>query len=375
LIAARAACALAALAFAGAAGAADFGTKGGAEPANIDAIEGVLRQDPYDLEMLISFGTSKGGSAGHLALAMREAGSDDDTVYSANFYADRAPEHATGFWTDDLMARIPKKEYLFRTSSSLNANAAFGLDFGEIYKRSVIGVRVRGVPEPEKKALKDFFARLNDDFHNRARDTEYHTGEIVYNYLLLNCAKTVGTSFHYGAGYKDLKIEAPVLGVTRIAQALNANLPTEMAMKLLKEWDARGYTMDVVLYKKYGGSTYTDPHDDPPVAFKDLPNRFPSVLSMDFRKEEGHYADYDNLYAMYVLYNMGKYSVIVDDSTKELRIEKTKEPMPFGQADAAARKSARSDSDNFRKGARFNPEGTGYQDNTHLYNFAPSSGG
>ena len=35
--------------------AADFGTRGGPEPANIDAISGVLRQDRYDRELLISF--------------------------------------------------------------------------------------------------------------------------------------------------------------------------------------------------------------------------------------------------------------------------------------------------------------------------------
>ena len=177
----------------------------------------------------------------------------------------------------------------------LGSTAAFGLDFGEIYKRSVIGVRVYGVPKEEKDALTAFFARLNDDFHKRASDTEYHSGEIAYDYLRLNCAKTVGSAFRYGAGYKDLKINAPLIGITRVVTALNANLPTEMALKLLREWDARGYRMDAVLYKKYPGSTYADPHDDPPVPFKDLPNRFPSVLSLDFRKEEGQYRDYDNL--------------------------------------------------------------------------------
>ncbi|MFZ3322442.1 MAG: hypothetical protein WA190_08730 [Usitatibacter sp.] len=348
-----------ALAFAGAAIAADFGTRGGPEPANIDEVVGILRQDPYDLELLISFGTSKGGSAGHLALAIRGGAPNDDLVYSANFYADRSEAHAKGFWTDDLMARIPKKEYLFRTSSSLGSAAAFGLDFGEIYKRSVIGVRVYGVPKEEKDALTAFFARLNDDFHKRASDTEYHSGEIAYDYLSLNCAKTIGSAFRYGAGYKDLKINAPLIGITRVVTALNANLPTEMALKLLREWDARGYRMDAVLYKKYPGSTYADPHDDPPVQFKDLPNRFPSVLSLDFRKEEGQYRDYDNLYAMYVLYNLGKYSVRVGDD-RRLVIDKTKEPLPYAQADAMAKKSARSDSDNYSKGARFNPEGTGY---------------
>lgn len=58
--------------FAAPAEAADFGSKGGPEPANIDEIAGFLRQDPYDMESLISVGTSKEGSAGHLALAIRD---------------------------------------------------------------------------------------------------------------------------------------------------------------------------------------------------------------------------------------------------------------------------------------------------------------
>ena len=113
-------CVVAALVFAAHVAAADFGSKGGPEPANIDEIAKVLRQDPYDMELLISFGTSKGGSAGHLALAIRGQAPGDDIVYSANFYADRKPEHDAGFYTDDLMVRIPKKEYLFGTTSSLD---------------------------------------------------------------------------------------------------------------------------------------------------------------------------------------------------------------------------------------------------------------
>src|SRR5215472_17871856 len=106
--------------------AADFGSKGGPEPANIDEISNILRQDPYDMELLISFGTSKGGSAGHIALAIREDAGGDEWVYSANFYADRAPEHAHGYYTDDLMISVPKKEYLFKTVSSLGHAASFG---------------------------------------------------------------------------------------------------------------------------------------------------------------------------------------------------------------------------------------------------------
>jgi hypothetical protein len=339
--------------------AAAFGTRGGPEPANIDEISAVLHQDAYDMELLISFGTSKGGSAGHIALAIRDPAGGDDTVYSANFYADRAPKHAKGFYNDDLMVAVPKKEYLFRTSSSLGDTAAFGLDFGEIYKRSIVGVRVYGVPAREKEALVAFFARLNDDFHHRVATAEYHRGEVVYDYLDLNCAKTIGAAFKYGAAYHDLKVKsAPIASRRKVKAALNANIPTEMAMKLIREWDARGYRMDVVLYQKYPFSTYVDPHEEDKIAFKDLPNRFPSVLSLDFTKEQGQYQDVDNLFAMYLLYNMGRYSIRVNDQTKLLEIQASKDPMPYPEAARLAGQSARADADNFRHRSVFRPKGT-----------------
>jgi len=340
--------------------AADFGTRGGPEPANIDAIADVLRRDPYDLELLISFGTSKGGSAGHLALAIRDQAQGDDRVYSANFYADRKPEHEGRYYTDDLVVGIPKNEYLFGTASSLGEKASFGLDFGEVYKRSVIGVRVYGVPASEKEALVAFFKRINDDYRHRARKTEYHDGEIRYDYLRFNCAKSIGAGFKFGAGYKDLDVEsARILSGRRIVAAANANIPTEMAMKLLEAWNARGYGLDVVWYRKYADSTYVDPDEEDKVAFKDLPNRFPSVLSRDFRKEQGQYEDFDNLFAMYVLYNMGKYSVRIDGETKLLEIAASKNPMPYPEAAALAARAARSDSENFRRRTPFRAQGTG----------------
>ena len=350
---------LLALVFAFEAMAADFGSPDGPEPANIDAVSEFLHQDPYDLELLISFGTSKGGSAGHLALSIRDAVADDDRVYSANFYADRARQHQSGFYTDDLMLGIAKKEYLFKTLSSLGETASFGLDFGEIYKRSVIGVRVYGVPADEKNAIAAYFGRINDDYRRRASDTEYHAGEIKYDYLRLNCAKTIGSAFRFGAGYSDLEItSAKLLTRRRIVAAANANVPTELAIKLVKAWNQRGYALDVVLYKKYGGSTYVDPHDEDKIAFKDLPNRFPSVLSRDFRSDESEYQDFDNLFAMYLLYNLGKYSVRVDEQSKRLEIEKNKHPMPYPDAAEQATRNARSDSRNFRLLRRFLPQGT-----------------
>jgi hypothetical protein len=360
----------------GNAAAADFGTRGGPEPANIEAIADVLRQDPYDLELLISYGTSKGGSAGHLALAIRDQAPGDDMVYSANFYADRKPAHEKDFYTDDLMVRVPKKEYLFRTTSSLGDKASFGLDFGEIYKRSVIGVRVYGVPTREKAALAAFFSRINDDYRKRVGRTEYHDEEIKYDYLRLNCAKTIGAAFKLGAGYKDLEVtSARILSGRRVVAAVNANIPTEMAMKLIKEWDARGYGLDVVLYKKYGGSTYVDPHEEEKVAFKDLPNRFPSVLSRDFRREQGQYEDVDNLFAMYLLYNLGKYSVRVNDETQLLEIERSKRPMAYPVAAELATRSAKSDTENFRRRILFRTEGTSIEaeENRQLYEYTNES--
>ena len=340
--------------------AADFGTRGGPEPANIDAIVETLRADPYDLELFISFGTSKGGSAGHLALGVRDGVPGDDLVYSANFYADRSKEHATGFYTDNLMAMIPKKEYLFRTTSSLGETASFGLDFGEIYKRSVIGIRVHGVPASEKQAVVDYFQRINDDYHRRARDTEYHDGEVRYDYLRLNCAKTIGSAFRFGAGYKDLEIAGPRIlpGRRPAVAAANANIPTEMALKLMREWNARGYGLDVVLYRKYPNSTYADPHEEDKVLFRDLPDRFPSVMSRDFRRDQGQYEDPDNLFAMYLLYNLGRYRVRIDAQTLRLELSEPKAPLPYAEAERLAAEAALFDSDRYGSQSKFIPKGT-----------------
>ena len=88
-------------------------------------------------------------------------------------------------------------------------------------------------------------------------------------------------------------------------------------------------------YRKYEGSTYVDPHEEEKVAFKDLPNRFPSVLSSDFRKEQDQYEDIDNLFAMYLLYNLSKHRVRVNDETKLLEIDKTRIPMAYPEAAGA----------------------------------------
>jgi hypothetical protein len=101
-----------------------------------------------------------------------------------------------------------------------------------------------------------------------------------------------------------------------------------------------------------------DPHEEDKGAFKDLPNRFPSVLSSDFRKEQDHYEDIDNLFAMYLLDNLSKYRVRVSDKTKLLEIDKSKEPMSYPEAAEVAIQSAKLDSENFRRRLKFQSRGT-----------------
>ena len=209
-----------------------------------------------------------------------------------------------------------------------------------------------------QEAIAAFFRRINDDYHSRVATTEYHDGEIKYDYLLLNCAKTIGSAFKYGTGYRNLEITNTRLSPRRkLASAVNANTPTGMATRLVDEWHRRGYRMDVVYYRKFNGSRYVDPHEEEKVAFKDLPNRFPSVLSRDFRREQQRYKDFDNLFAMYLFSNLAKYRVGVDDETKLLAIEEVKNPMGYVEAARVATESARSDSRRFLGGATGRPEG------------------
>ena len=350
-----------------------FGHKGGPDIENIGEMKELLRQHPYDLELLLSFGTSKGGSAGHLALAVRDQAPGDDLVYSANFYADLSPKHEKGYYNEDLMVMVPKTEYLFKTTSSLGPDASFGLDMGEIYKRSVIGIRIRGVQPNIIEGLTVFFHRLNSDFHARKRKTDYHHSPIVYGYKDLNCAKTIGLAFRYGAGFGDLKVKGTGFwSRLNFIQATKVNLPTEMALQLIKTLAARGCTFDVVLYKKWAGSTYVNPRDGTGIMYKDLPNRFPSVLSLDYLENQGSYEDYDNLFAMYLLYYMGRYSIVLDGDTRRLEVEAKKEPDSYAIASYKAEQSARKDKKHLLRRLIFSAWGMTLDsgvDNTHLYDF------
>ena len=62
---------------------------------------------------------------------------------------------------------------------------------------------------------------------------------------------------------------------------------------------------------------------------------------------------------MYLLYNLGKYSVRVDDTTKLLEIDRSKSPMAYQEAAALARRDASADSENYFRGLPVQPRGTG----------------
>jgi len=354
--------------------AADFGHKDGPDIENIDEMMRISRQEPYSVELLISFGTSKGGSAGHLAVAIKDQIADDDLVYSANFYADRSEEHSHGgYYTDKLMCMIPKSEYLFKTTSSLGEDGSFGLDMGEVFKRSVIGIRINGLSDKALEGMTKFFHKMNDDFDKRAEDTDYHNGEVVYDYMNLNCAKTIAYGFKYGLGFDSLRINGTSFwSALNPIGALKANVPTEMAVRIIRAAAQRGCTFETVLYKKYEHSTYVNPHETEMGQFKDMMNRFPSVLSLDYNSNQGSYEDYDNLYAMNLFFNLGRRSIVVDEKTKLLKVEANKDPMGFAKAHQAAHKSAIDEKRHVARRLIFRAWGVqigGPVDNTHLYDY------
>jgi hypothetical protein len=61
---------------------------------------------------------------------------------------------------------------------------------------------------------------------------------------------------------------------------------------------------------------------------------------------------------MYLLYNLGRYGIRMNEETKRLAIEFEKSPLPYERAAALAAEAASSDSANFGRRANFTPKGT-----------------
>jgi hypothetical protein len=67
---------------------------------------------------------------------------------------------------------------------------------------------------------------------------------------------------------------------------------------------------------------------------------------------------------MYLLYNLARYSVRVNDETKVLEIEKSKKPMAYPEAAELATRSAKADSAGFLRRLPFLRSGTELGDPT-----------
>ena len=141
--------------------AADFATKGGAQPTNVDQIVEVLKQDSHDLELLITSGTSQRGSAGHLALAVRERGQATTRCIrpTSTPTVSRSPRGSLPRGADN---RVPKKEYCSGRPLA-GPHRLVGARARRAYRRSVVGVRVYGVPAGGARAAV-YFARINADY-------------------------------------------------------------------------------------------------------------------------------------------------------------------------------------------------------------------
>jgi|GEM_PF-519895 hypothetical protein len=345
-----------------------FGHPGGPAIQGVDKVISMLREDPYQLEILMSFGTSTGGAAGHLALSIRDPQTNEETVHSANFYADRTEEHSGGHYVDDVVMAIPKKEYIFGVKSSISKDASFGLDYGEIFKRSLVGVRLNGLTIEEVRSIQAFYQQVNQDYRERRDDTDYFRGEVVYDYMNFNCAKSVALALKHGGGISEVKVKGNhILGNTPYLKMIFAHTPTSTTMNILKVAQERNWDVSAVLYKRFEGSTYLDHESE--TEFKDLPNRFPSFKSLDYFQGSKNFEDWDNLYAMNLLYELGKFSFVISAAQQRVLLEKQKNPTSLSEAVEIARQAASKKSKNVLRrlvrgfGIRFTPT----NDNSDLY--------
>lgn len=357
-------------------GSSLHGHPGGPLPAGLDSVYEQVRQDTYDFEILMSFGSSKGDSAGHIGVAFKGAAPDgDDLVYTANFYADRKPEsEERGFYTENFFGKVPKREYLYGTRSSLSPKAVFGLDYGEVYRRSVIGIRVGGAPRDLVGQVRGFWDRLNADYRARAEDTIYQKGLVHYDYYGLNCAKSTALGFREGAGMRDILIkDRQTWARLNPVKQLSANIPMETAMNITEAAASRGWSIDTVLYRK-SPSDHVPSYATDGKSFAEMPDRFPSVFSLDFLSGAAHYEDFDNLRNMHLLFDLSRYILRIDPVGNKLVIERQKQPEVFEVAEARATKEARKKRKHvlrrllFRAwGLRFSPK----VDNSDLPYFEP----
>jgi hypothetical protein len=209
---------------------------------------------------------------------------------------------------------------------------------------------------------------MNRDFANKEEKALYHYGEVVYDYMNLNCAKTVAIALRYGAGLPGLKIKGNNImsGIPGL-RATVVHTPTGTALEIMEQLAAQGAHFDVILYKKWEHSTFHDPEIKKD--FQEIPNRFPSVLSLDYTRDDTQYEDYDNLYAMHLFYNLGRYAITADENGSMYIEKENQNPMSYEQSKAQAKKDAKTKSRNLirRVFRSFGLKITDPLDNSELY--------
>jgi hypothetical protein len=131
-----------------------------------------------------------------------------------------------------------------------------------------------------------------------------------------------------------------------------------MAMKLMKEWKRAATRWTSSSTGNTRARPYVDPHDEEKSRVQGPSQPLSLGLSRDFRRDQGEYKDYDNLFAMYLLYNLGKYKRARERGDEAPRNrQRGKLPLQYTQAAELPERSAKSDSHDFQRGVPFVPKG------------------
>ncbi|MFZ2490551.1 MAG: glycosyltransferase [Thermoanaerobaculia bacterium] len=165
----------------------DFGVENGTPALDID--EALARLDaeaPAEVELLLSYATSQSlqrivleNPFGHLAIRV------NDTVYSANYLADRSID-------PNLLQHMSLAEYLYGVQrpacSQVHTNT-----YGMAYGRDTLAIRVAGIQEGCTTAMVAEAHRIEDGFRD---------GTLRWDRSDFNCAHVVARMLQVG-GYGD----------------------------------------------------------------------------------------------------------------------------------------------------------------------------
>jgi processive 1,2-diacylglycerol beta-glucosyltransferase len=172
----------------------NFGQEGGtAIEGGAEALRKLAADSPADMEILLSYSklrtanplNTKENPFGHIAVKV------GDDVYTVNHIAKPGS-------SDDFLAKVPLADYLYSTehwgeTSEAHSTTAIS------YARDVIGVRVQGLTDVQKKAMFDEIATINEKFHK---------GELKYELMKYNCTDATEQVLNAG-GFNTAMIEGP----------------------------------------------------------------------------------------------------------------------------------------------------------------------